>query len=155
MSTMAERMAAAVERVTGVAVTPPEDWKIDTGDFLLTVERTPGSRRHTVKAARFIVGKAGRTMVAEAEDDWTCVGAMVGVMHRAERRANVLAAVSDHLTEDGWEIDPMIAGVGSGITARRAGIAVMVYSDGKVVSSDLTAAIYAEAVVKVVEEEMP
>ena len=80
---------------------------------------------------------------------------MVGVMHRAERRANVLAAVSDHLAEDGWEIDPMIAGVGSGITARRAGIAVMVYSDGKVVSSDLTAAIYAEAVVKVVEEEMP
>lgn len=31
----------------------------------------------------------------------------------------------------------------------------MVYSGGKVVSSDLTAAIYAEAAVKVVEEEMP
>ena len=155
MSTIAERMAAAVMRVTGVTVTPPEDWKIDTGEFLIIVERTPGSRRHTFKAARFVTDNAGRTMVAESEDDWTCVDAMVGVMRRADRRANVLASVSDRLTDDGWEIDPMIAGVGSGLTARRAGIAVMVYSDGRAVSSDVTAAIYAEAVVKVAEEEMP
>lgn len=155
MSTMAERMAEAVLLADGLPVEPPEDWKIDTGKFIVTVERTPGTRRHTFKAARFITDNAGRTMVAGAEDDWTSVGAMVGVMHQADRRANVLASVSDRLTDDGWEIDPMIAGVGSGITARRAGIAVMVYSDGKVVSSDLTAAIYAEAVVKVVEEEMP
>ncbi len=154
MGTIAERMAAAVERVTGVAVTPPEDWKIDTGDFLITVVRTPGSRRHTVKAARFIIDKAGRTMVATAESDRTSVPAMVGVIHRADRRANVLAAVSDHLTDDGWEIDPMIACVGSGITARRARIAVMVYSNGKVVSSDLTARIYVECAVKVAEEEV-
>ena len=69
--------------------------------------------------------------------------------------AERMAAVSDRLTDDGWEIDPMIAGAGSGITARRAGIAVMVYSDSSVVSSDLTAAIYAEAAVKVAEEETP
>lgn len=67
----------------------------------------------------------------------------------------LMAAVSDRLAGDGWEIGPMIAGVGSGITARRAGIAVMVYSDGSVQSSDPTAAIYAESVVKVAEEEVP
>ena len=148
-------MAAALQKVTGLPVNPPDDWKIDTGDFLITVVRTPGSRRHTFKAARFITDKAGRTIVATSESYWTSVDAMVGVMRKADRRAVVLAAVSDCLDEDGWKIDPMIAGVGSGITARRPGIAVMVYSDGKVASSDLTAAIYVESVVKVAEEETP
>ena len=155
MSTMAERMAEAVMLVDGLPVKPPEDWKIDTGKFIVTVGRAPGTRRHTFKAARFITNNAGRTMVAEAEDDWTSVGAMVGVMRRADRRANVLAAVSDRFADDGWEIDPMIAGVGSGLTARRAGIIVMVYSDGRVESSDSVAKNYAEAVVKVAEEETP
>lgn len=105
MSTMAERMAEAALLADGLPVKPPEDWKIDTGKFIVTVERTPGTRRHTFKAARFITDNAGRTMVAEAEDDWTSVGAMVGVMHQADRRANVLASVSDRLTDDGWEDD--------------------------------------------------
>lgn len=155
MSTMAERMAEAVLLADGIPVRPPEDWKIDTGKFIVTVERTPGTRRHTFKAVRFIADNAGRMLVAESEGDRTSVGAMVDVMRRADRRANVLASVSDRLTDDGWEIDPMITGVGSGITARRPGIAVMVYSNGRVASSDVTARLYAECAVKVAEEETP
>ena len=90
---------------------------------------------------------------ADAGADCTSVRAMVGAMREADRRAQVLRGVSDRLTEDGWTIDPMIGGLGSGITAHRAGVAVMIHSDGRAVSSNLMAQIYAEAVVRVVEDD--
>lgn len=132
MSTIAERMAEAVLLVDGLPVKPPEDWKIDTGKFIVTVERVPGTRGHTFKAARFIADKAGRTIVATSESYWTSVDAMAGAMREADRRAFVLAAVSDCLDEDGWEIDPMIAGCDHGITAFRNGVKARIYGDGTV-----------------------
>lgn len=155
MSTVAGRMAAAFQKVTGLPVNPPDDWRIDTVGFIVTTSRKPNSRRHLFKAERLISDSSGRVMATVAHTEDTSVGAMVAAMRKADRDAGVLATVSDRLTEDGWEIDPMIAGTDSGITAHRAGIAIMIYGDGKVVCSDLTAAIYAESVVKVVNGEMP
>lgn len=155
MITVAGRMAAAFQKVTGLPVNPPDDWKIDAAGFIVTTSRKPNSRRHLFKAERLISDSSGYVMAAVAHTEDTGVGAMVAAMRKADRDAGVLATVSDRLTEDGWEIDPMIAGADSGITAYRAGIAIMIYGDGKVVCSDLTAAIYAESVVKVVNEEMP
>jgi hypothetical protein len=148
-------MAAAFQKVTGLPVNPPDDWKIDTAGFIVTTSRKPSSRRHLFKAERLISDSSGRVMAAVAHTEDTSVGAMVAAMRKADRDAGVLAAVSDRLTEDGWEVDPMIAGTDSGITAHRAWIAIMICGDGKVVCSDLTAAIYAESVVKVVNGEMP
>ena len=97
----------------------------------------------------------GRVMVAESEADCTSVRAMVGRDEgRRIGRAQVLRGVSDRLTEDGWTIDPMIGGLGSGITAHRNGVSVMIHSDGRAVSSNLMAQIYAEAVVRVVENDV-
>jgi len=155
VSTVAGRMAAAFQKVTGLPVNPPDDWKIDTAGFIVTTSRKPSSRRHLFKAERLISDSSGRVMAAVAHTEDTSVGAMVAAMRKADRDAGVLAAVSDRLTEDGWEVDPMIAGTDSGITAHRAWIAIMICGDGKVVCSDLTAAIYAESVVKVVNGEMP
>lgn len=155
MSTIAERLAAAVKLVTGMPASPPESRKIDTGAFIVAVERIPYTSRHTFKASRFIVDSAGRGLYAMAECERTSVDAMAGAMREADRRAAVLAAVSDSLTGDGWEIDPGIVDDSSGLTARRAGIVVMICSDGKVISSDIAATIYAEATIKVVEEEVP
>ena len=155
MSTIAERLAAAAKLVTGLPVSPPKRWKIDTGAFIVAVERAPYTSRHTFKASRFIVDSAGRGLFATAECERTSVDAMVGAMREADRRAAVLAAVSDRLTGDGWEIAPGIGDASSGLMARTAGIAVMIYSDDKVVSSDITATIYVEATIKVVEEEVP
>lgn len=94
------------------------------------------------------------SMTAAVSTEWTGTEAMMAAMREADRRATVLAAVSDRLAEDGWTIDPMISGADSGITASRDGVAIMIYGDGKVVSSDLMATIYGEAVVKVAAEEM-
>lgn len=154
MSTVAWRMAAAFQEVTGLPVNPPGDWKIDTAGFIVTTSRKPSSRRHLFKAERLIYDSSGRVMAAVAHTEDTSVSAMVAAMRKADRDAVILATVSDRLTGDGWEIDPMIAGTDSGITAYRAGIAIMIYGDGKVVCSDLTAAIYAESVVKVANGEM-
>ena len=66
----------------------------------------------------------------------------------------VLRGVSDRLTENGWTIDPMIGGLGSGITAHRNGVAVMIHSDGRAVSSNLVAQIYVGVAVRVIENDV-
>ena len=153
MSTIADRMAAAFKEVTGLSFVPSDDRRISTERFIVTAYREPASRRYTFKAERFIMDSTGRVMVAESEADCTSVRAMVGAMREADRRARVLRGVSDRLTEDGWTIDPMIGGLGSGITAHRNGVAVMIHSDGRAVSSNLMAQIYTEAVVRVIEND--
>lgn len=132
MSTIAERMAAAITRVTGTAPPPSEGWRIDTGDFLVSVTRDAYSRRHAFRAAAFRQDAAGRLIAAEDSTDWTSVDAMATTMRSAARRARMLTRVSDTLTAAGWHVDPVIPHVGSGITATRGPATAYVYSDGDV-----------------------
>lgn len=43
MSTIAERMATAFEKVTGLPVNPPEDWMIGANGYTVTMTNMPGS----------------------------------------------------------------------------------------------------------------
>lgn len=153
MSTIAERMAAAVARVTGTPPPQPEDWRIDTGDFLVTVARDAYSRRHTFRAAAFRQDAAGRLIAAEDSTDWTSVDAMAAAMRSAARRASVLTRVSDTLTAAGWCVDPVIPHVGSGITATRGQATAYVYSDGDVRSGDRDALSQVRAAVEDAQRE--
>ena len=154
MSTIAERMAAAVTRITGTAPSPPSgDWRIDTGDFLVTVTRDAYSRRHTFRAVAFRQDAAGRLIAAEDSIDWASVDAMVATMRSAARRARTLVRVSDTLTAAGWCVDPMIPHVGSGITATRGPDTAYVYSDGDVRSDSPEASAEARAAIEDAQHE--
>lgn len=154
MSTIAERMATAFEKVTGLPVNPPEDWMISTNGYTVTMTNMPVSCRYLFKAGRVIRDGSGHVMAAESKTECTSIADMVNAMRNADRCARVLAGVSDRLTEDGWEIDPLVDDKGFGITAKRAGIEVLVYSNGEVVSSDLMAETCACAVVADVDSEL-
>lgn len=154
MSTIAERMATAFEKVTGLPVNPPEDWTISTNGYTVTMTNMPVSCRYLFKAGRVIMDGSGRVMAAESKTECTSIADMVNAMQNADRCARVLAGVSDRLTEDGWEIDPLADAEGFGITAKREGIKVLVYSNGEVVSSDLMAETYTRAVVADVDSEL-
>ena len=153
MSTIAERMATAVSRVTGVA-TPASGWVIDTGDYRVETMRDAYSRRHTFRAAAFRQDAAGRLIAAEDSTDWTSADAMAATMRSAARRARTLTRVSDELTAAGWCVDPIIPHVGSGITATRGQGTAYVYSDGDVRSGDKEALRQARAAVQDAQRQL-
>lgn len=67
MSTIAERMATAFEKVTGLPVNPPEDWMIGANGYTVTMTNMPGSCRYLFKAGRVIRDGSGRVMAAVRE----------------------------------------------------------------------------------------
>ena len=154
MSTIAERMATAVSRVTGTPITAPTDgWVIDTGDYRVETTRDAYSRRHTFRATAFRQDAAGWLIAAEDSTDWTNADAMAATMRAAAGRARTLTRASDMLTAAGWRVDPMIPHVGSGITATRGPATAYVYSDGGVRSEDREALAQVRAVVEDAQRE--
>lgn len=152
MSTIAERMAIAASRVTGVT-TPASGWVIDTGDYRVETTRYACSRRRIFRATAFRQDSPGRLIAAEDSCDWTNVDAMAATMRAEARRATTLTRVSDWLTAAGWRIDPMIPHVGSGITATRCPATAYVYSDGDVRGEDREALAQVRAAVEDAQRE--
>lgn len=93
MSTIAERMATAFEKVTGLPVNPPEDWMISTNGYTVTMTNMPVSCRYLFKAGRVIRDGSGRVMAAESKTECTSIADMVNAMQNADRCARVLASL--------------------------------------------------------------
>lgn len=153
MSTIAERMAIAVSRVTGVA-TPASGWVIDTGDYRVETTRDAYSRRHIFRATAFRQDSAGRLIAAEDGTDRTNVDAMAATMRAAARRVMALTRVSDELAAAAWCVDPIIPHVGSGITVTRGPATAYVYSDGDVRSGDREALAQVRAAVQDAQRQL-
>lgn len=150
MTTIAQRIEAALRDVTGQSVTPAQTQgglTATAGLYTLTVYpvTTGGGVRHRVAATCSTPDSSGRHISAQREAGWTSVTAMRGLLREARERAERLAALSDRLTGEGWETPPTMRRQGTGLIVRHGDTTARITGTGEVDCSDPAAQLYIAA----------
>ena len=137
MSTVAERVRLAFNAATGDDKAPSDSWTAANQTHLLEVRNIPGSRRREVVAQAAAKDSLNVQYLAVRRGDWTNVEVMTHMLRDAECRAKALAALADVLGVNGWHVSPISGpSTGGGLTARKDGNEVQVYSSGEVRGHD-------------------
>ncbi len=151
MTTIADRIAAALTAATGETVPTPTGWSAATAQCSLQVRSIPG-RRHESTARAEARDSLNLTYCASVRSEWTSVADMAGMARTAIRRARALAVTADILGRDRWHVTPLPRD-SNGLRATKNGCAVTLYASGRVSGHDDVAARFIEELYEVALEE--
>lgn len=155
MSTISERVAAAFKAATGEDKAPSDSWIAANSTHLLEVRNILGTRRREAVAQVTAKDSLNVKYLAVRRRDWTNVEVMTHMLSDAECRAKALAALADVLGANGWHVSPISGPLtGGGLTARKDGSEVQVYSNGEARGYDDVAVRFARDAFEVALERM-
>lgn len=133
MSTISERVAAAFKAATGEDKALSGSWCAANSTHSLEVRNILGTRRREAIAQVSAKDSMNVKYWVERRRECTNVEVMTHMLRDVEQRANALAALSNVLGANGWYTHPILeSSTCGGLTARKGGNEVEVYSNGEV-----------------------
>lgn len=137
MSTIAWRVRMAFKAATGEGKALSGSWHAANSTHSLEVRNVLGTRRREAIAQVSAKDSMNVKYWAERRREGTSVEVMAHMLRDAEQRANALAALSNVLGANGWHTHPILeSSTCGGLSARKDGNQVTVYSSGEVHGHD-------------------
>nr|DAK85172.1 MAG TPA: hypothetical protein [Caudoviricetes sp.] len=153
MSTVAERVRLAHNAATGESKPASPSWTAANPTHYLEVRNVLGTRRREAIAQVSAKDSMNVKYWVERRRERTSVEVMTHMLRDAEQCANALAALSNVLGANGWHVRPILeSSTCGGLSARKDGNQVTVYSSGEVHGHDDVAARFAREAFEVALE---